>query len=231
MSTREFNVSGFNRINVRFAMEIEVVQSETYSVSVSGGDTQVNNIRVDQEGDKLTLGYNLNLVSILVAPFSRLHVRITLPQLRELNITGAVRGTLRGFGANGDFDLLVSGASNLDLTDMSVGNAKWDLTGASRISGKLAAATADIKVNGASRIELKGSVNDLVVDASGASHIDLDDLKVNNAKIRLTGASQSAVYSNGKLEAILDGASRLEYRGQPVLGETRVSGASTLKHQ
>jgi hypothetical protein len=231
MSTKEFNVSGFNRVHAKFAMEIEIVQSETCSVSVSGGETQVNNIQVVQDGEQLTISYNLNLVSILVAPFSRLHARISLPQLRELNITGAARGTVKGFNANGDFDLNVSGASNLELTDMSVNNSKWDLSGASRISGNLDATKADIRVAGASRIELKGSARDLVMDASGASHIDLDDYPVHNANIKLTGASQSMVNVNGKLDVSLEGASRLEYQGQPSMGETRVTGASTLKRK
>jgi hypothetical protein len=231
MSTKEFDISGFTRIHVKFAMELEIVQSEKFSIGITGGDTQVNNIQVVQDGDRITINYNLNLVSILVAPFSRLHARITLPELRELNITGAARGMVKGFGSRGDFDLYISGASNLEISDMSVNNTKWDLTGASRISGRLDAVAADIRIAGASRIELKGAAQDLAMDASGASHIDLYDFPVHNAKIRLTGASQCIVNLNGKLDSILEGASRLEYQGQPVMGETRVTGASTLKRR
>jgi hypothetical protein len=148
-----------------------------------------------------------------------------------LKIAGAARGTVKGFNTNGDFDLSVSGASRLDILDMSVNHTKWDLEGASRIDGRIEAVVADIRIAGASRIELKGTAQELALDASGASHIDLYDYPVHNAKIKLTGASQCTVNLNGKLDVTLEGASRLDYAGQPVMGETRVTGASTLKRR
>jgi hypothetical protein len=36
---------------------------------------------------------------------------------------------------------------------------------------------------------------------------------------------------NAKLDISLSGASRLEYSGNPALGNVAVSGASTLKHR
>jgi len=229
MSTKEFNLTGFNRIRVKHAMELEILRGEKYTISITGGDTQVNNIQVIQEGEGITISYNLNLVSILVAPFSRLHAKITLPELRELNITGAARCMVKGFKSNGDFDLRVSGASSLELSEMSVNNSKWDLAGASHINGNINTAVLDIHIAGASRIDLKGAARDLALDASGASHIDLYNYQVHDAKIKLAGASQCMVNLTGKLDSILEGASRLEYQGQPVMGETRVTGASTLK--
>ncbi len=229
MSTKEFNLTGFNRILVKHAMELEILRGEKYTISITGGDTQVNTIQVIQEGEGITISYNLNLVSILVAPFSRLHAKITLPELRELNITGAARGMVKGFNSNSDFALNVSGASSMELSEMSVNNSKWDLAGASHINGYINAAVLDIHVAGASRIDLKGAARDLALDASGASHIDLYNYQVHDAKIKLAGASQCVVNLTGKLDSILEGASRLEYQGQPVMGETRVTGASTLK--
>ncbi len=137
MSNREFNLSGFTRINVRFALEVEIVKSDSYSVSVSGSDMLVDNIDVSLEGDRLIIGYKLNLISFFTAPFTRAHARITLPELRELNITGAVRGTVKGFDSPGDFALYVAGASRLDISDMSLGSMKWDISGASHIDGQV----------------------------------------------------------------------------------------------
>ncbi len=232
MSTKQFNVSGFNGIHIKFAMEIEILQSDTFSVSVSGSDTQLNNINVAQEGETLTISYNLNLMSIFAAPFSRIHARITLPELRGLSISGSARATVRGFNSPNEFDLFVSGASRLDFSETSVGDMKWDLSGASRIDGEIkAAGDVDFRISGASRIDIKGSARDIAVDATGASHMDLDGFAVRNAKFRLSGASHCTINLNGKLDAILDGASRLEYGGQPSLGEVRVTGASTLKRQ
>ena len=232
MSTKEFNLSGFSRISVKFAMEIEIVRSDSYSVSVSGNVVHVNNINMTQEGDRLAIGYNINLASIVAAPFFRIHTRIALPELRELNISGAARGSVKGFNSPNEFALCVSGASRLDISEMSIGDMKWDLSGASGIKGQIkAAGNVDIHVAGASRIDLKGSARDIIVDATGASHIDLGEFPAHNARFKLTGASHSIVNLDGKLDVSLDGASRVEYDGQPTMGEVRVTGASSLKHR
>ncbi len=113
---------------------------------------------------------------------------------------------------------------------MSVGNMKWDLSGASRINGQIkAAGDIDLNITGASRIELKGSASDMIVHATGASHIDLNGFLIRNANIKLTGASRSMVNLNGKLDVVLEGASSLEYGGQVTLGEVKIAGASTFK--
>jgi hypothetical protein len=47
----------------------------------------------------------------------------------------------------------------------------------------------------------------------------------------VSGAGQANVFVNGKLDAELSGASRLEYGGKPVLGKVEVTGGSTLKQK
>jgi len=230
MSTREYNYTGFNRIHVRFAIEVEIVKADSYSVSISGSDMLVDNIDVELQGDKLVIGYKFNIVSFFAAPFTRASAKITLPDLRELNITGAARGLVRGFNSTNDFSLSVSGASRLEFDDMSVGSMRWELSGASRIDGYIkSSGLFDLRITGASRVDLKGSAQNIDVDATGASRIALDQFNVGNARYRLTGASRAEVNMNGKLDVALEGASTLEYEGQVTMGDVRVAGASNLK--
>ena len=230
MATRDFNVSGFIRVHIKWAMEVEIVRGDTFSLSVTGTDTQVKNVNAVVEGDRLTIGYDLNLISLFALPFNRMSAKITMPELRELDISGAAQGHIKGFSAAKDFSLYVSGASNLEIVDMGVANMKWDLSGASRIFASVKAeGDVDMRISGASQITIRGAAKDMTVDASGASHLDMVDLSVRNARYRMSGASHGIVNVNGKLDAILDGASHLDYSGQPTMGEVRVTGASTLK--
>jgi hypothetical protein len=229
MNTREFNLSGFNRIAVKFVMELEVVRSEAYNISITGNDNFLDNLDVYAEAEKLVLGYRFNILSFFNA-FSRASVRINMPELRELDIAMAARGRISGFKSSADLAVNAAGASKLELLEMSAGSAKWDLSGASHVDGRVETqGNTEIKIVGASHLTLHGRSGDLKINAAGASHVDLADYPVKNAAIRLSGASHCKVNLDGKLDASLEGASRLEYLGRAVLGDLRTAGASSVK--
>jgi hypothetical protein len=230
VDTKNFDLSGFKRIHIKFAMEAEIIQSNEFSVSVSGSDTFMDNIDVFLEGDKLVLGYSLNLISLFAAPFTRARARITLPELRELKVIGAARCNLRGFASAEDFSLQVAGASKMEMEDITAGSMRFDLSGASQVSGKIVSrGNLEMKINGASRVRLTGSAADLDLDASGASHLELDGFPVKNARIKLVGASRGIVDVDGRLDVVLEGASNLEYQGQVNIGDVKVTGASSIR--
>jgi hypothetical protein len=54
---------------------------------------------------------------------------------------------------------------------------------------------------------------------------------VTRATVNLSGASSGTVNARDKLEYGLSGASHLDYRGQPTIGEADVSGASSVSQK
>ena len=86
----------------------------------------------------------------------------------------------------------------------------------------------DFDVSGASAVQLEGSANDIVVNASGASRVKLAAFSINNADFELSGASSGTVNLDGRLDANLSGASKLEYIGEPTMGNIHTSGGSSL---
>ena len=78
---------------------------------------------------------------------------------------------------------------------------------------------------------MEGSTESMVVDASGASSLKLADFKVKDARIALSGASDSTVNLDGNLDVDLSGASTVKYIGQPALGILDMTGGSTLEKQ
>lgn len=112
---------------------------------------------------------------------------------------------------------------------METGDFFAELSGASKITGRLISSNTEIELSGASRVSLAGSGGNLNIHGSGASNIDMLYFTVNNAYIDFSGASRATLYVNGKLEADLSGASLLEYTGTTTLGEIDLSGASSIK--
>jgi len=222
--TEEMDFSGFTRVEAGYAFEVEITQSDSYSVSITADDNLFEYIQVSKEGETLKIGRKPALSYISTT----LRAKITMPDLYELSLSGATRGTVQGFSSSHDFILDLSGASSLDMVEMSAGDVEFDISGASRVTGDITAGDAEFDVSGASTVQLEGSATDIVVDASGASRAELAAFPVNNVDVTLSGASHGTVNLDGILDADLSGASKLSYIGEPTMGTINTSGASTL---
>lgn len=221
--TEEYEFSDFTRVEVGSAFEVEVAQSNSYSVSITADDNLFDHIQVSKQG--ATLKIRLKTATYVS---TNMKAEITMPQLKSLGLSGATRGTASGFGSTESLDIELSGASSLDLVDMSVGDIRLDISGASKVIGDLTAGDISCDISGASTVQLEGSAGDIVVDASGASRVNLGGFMVGNADVSLSGAASGTVNLSGKLDANLSGASKLSYIGEPTMGSVNTSGASTL---
>ena len=203
LDTEEFNFSDFTRIEAGSAFGVEIVQSGSYSISITADDNLLKYIEVSKEGETLKVGVKSGAYS-----FTTLRAEITMPDLYELSLSGATHGTVQGFSSSHDFIL--------------------DLSGASTVTGDVTAGDAEFNLSGASTVELQGSASDIVIEASGASSVELAGFPVNNADVKLSGASRGTVNLDGRLDADLSGASKLSYIGEPTMGTINISGGSTL---
>jgi len=223
LDTQEFNFSDFTHVEVGSAFEVEIVQSDSYSVSVTADDNLFDYILVSKQGTTLK-------ISLKTAQYidTTTRAEISMPQLHSLELSGATHGTVSGFSSTESLEVELSGASSLDLAEMSAGDVEFDVSGASKVTGDITASDAKFDLSGASTAQLEGSASDIIVKASGASRVELAGFPVNNADINFSGASTGTVNLDGRLDADLSGASKLSYIGEPTMGTINTSGGSTL---
>lgn len=226
ITTRSYDFSDFSRIEIGDAFELTVTRADTYSVAITAREGLFDHINVAQHGDTLKIdlqGFFLN--------FSHSgQATITMPELRGLELSGAAEADVSGFTSGQDLDVQLTGASRLDLA-METGEFSAELSGASQLTGSLAATATDIVLSGASRIELEGSGGDLRLEGSGASRAKLADFPVGDADIVLSGASHASLDISGRLDVDLSGASQVDYSGNPTLGDSDISGGSQLERR
>jgi hypothetical protein len=84
-----------------------------------------------------------------------------------------------------------------------------------------------VTVSGASDLVVWGSADRQSVTVSGASRYDALDLETGECFIDVSGASDALVWAREWLEVDASGASRVRFRGNPVL-VARTSGGSTV---
>lgn len=104
-----------------------------------------------------------------------------------------------------------------------------EASGASRVDADgLQGGTLRITVSGASQFSGSGSVDRLDVDLSGASRMTAAALTARTATVRLAGASAALFRVLESLTGSADGASLLEYLGDPAV-QVSTSGASFVR--
>jgi len=223
--TRDMDFKDFTIVEVGYAFEVDVTQLSSYSVSITMDDNLFDYLQASKTGERLIIrlkpGYNYQSVT--------LRAKITLPDLYELGLSGAAHGTVEGFSSSHRFIVGLSGATSLNMADMSAGDTRIEVSGASRVIGGITV-SGDVQfiVSGASTVELEGAANDAVIDVSGASGLGLSDFPVHNADVKLSGAGRATVSLDGRLDADVSGASQLLYTGSPTMGDIETSGGSTI---
>jgi hypothetical protein len=207
--TLEKDLSGFSRIDVSSAFQVDVTQSEDYSVVITVDEKVEPYLDVTVQGDTLRIAVRPGLTLGLGA--HPMQAKVTMPQLRGIELSGASRAAVGGFRSGEGLDTKVSGASQLH-GDIEAGDARFN-------------------VSGASRITLSGKGQKMALEASGASQADLSNFAVSEAAVEISGASKAVVNVSGKLDANVSGASTLRYVGNPTMGSINSSGASTIGRQ
>jgi len=153
LDTEQKGFTDFTIVDVGWGFEVEISQSDSYSISITADDNMFDYIEVSQTGDTLSIGLKWGYSYQDVT----LRAEITLPDLYELEFSGGTQGNVKGFTSSHDFVLSLSGGSTISLE-----GAANDLT----ISG-----------SGGSQLYLSDFlVHDVTVNLSGGSQatVNLD---------------------------------------------------------
>lgn len=239
---KEIQVADFDTLEIHLPMHIIAKQGKAFSVVITGDDNLLEIPKVEKEG---------NVLKISAARKSwrtkkTLTAQITLPALQSVHLNSASRMTIQDFTSTKEFSAKVTGASNLEVS-IKAKNVKLDaggaskvklktsgdvnasLSGASKLEGSVESKTVKLDASGASNVKLTGSAKQATLSATGASRLPLGDFALETAKVKLTGASNATLNVKSKLDYSLSGASRLQYQGNPTIGESHSSGASSLR--
>jgi hypothetical protein len=222
IETKQYDLKDFDSIEISNSFLFEVKQSSVYSVSVSCRKNITTFLDVYVTGQTL-------VVRLKPGMFTNgdLKATISLPQIHRLQVSGASHGSIRGFKSSNDLDLSVSGASQLD-TDIEASETSVEISGISKLTGKLQLQKTRFSLSGASSCDLNGKAGDVDLEVSGASTANLKEFPMNNLNINVSGASTAVVKTDGTLNLDVSGASTLEYYGNPTLSKVSVTGASKI---
>jgi len=165
IATEKRALTGFTAIEASGAIDVDITQSDSYSVEVSADDNILPKIITKVEGETLLIERNGDDFF----NSSTVHVKISLPKLAALELSGASDGTAKNIKAD-KLNLEISGASKL-IVSGTVTELHSEVSGASKLEAKdLVADNAEIECSGASKAHMHATTS-LKINAGGASKV------------------------------------------------------------
>lgn len=183
LKTETRNVSGFKKIKAGGVVKLDVAVQKDFSMSIETDDNLLTHVTTEVNGDTLVIGSKEN-----ISPSSAINIKISMPDLIDLDLSGASTGTITAVktdalevelsgaskikldGEVKSFTARASGASNLDAENLRAENAEADSSGASTVA-VTAANEANLSASGASTVIYTGEPKNLKQNSSGASSI------------------------------------------------------------
>jgi len=218
VAEENFDFTDFTYVDVGAAFEVEIIQSDSFSVTIIADHIFIKNkvIKVTKRGETLRiyLDPRLPLYSTSFGGFIKkartFKAKITMPILYGLRLHGGTNGVITGFSSSNDFNLDLSGESSLNGY-IEAGDVKFDVS--------------------SSKVTLEGSANNITLNANGASKLNLVDFPLNNANVTLRLMSKATLNVNGRLDCVAKELSSLDFVGNPTMGNIKTEFGSTVKRK
>ena len=98
LETETYAFADFTEIEISSAFKFEIEQSSSYSINITADDNIMEYVQVSQDGQTLKIGLR---TGTWLGPVT-LRASVTMPQLSDLTISGASRGTVSDFSSTQD---------------------------------------------------------------------------------------------------------------------------------
>jgi hypothetical protein len=187
-------VSGFERVSVRGALDIELEQGD-FAVGVSIDQNLISRVSTRVDGRTLLVRFDGgNLGEHLPGP----NVSVSLPVLRDVELNGSGRLVATGFEGEEPASVELSGSGDLS----------W--------SGSTDA--LDVVLNGSGNLTLSGEAEVAEYYLAGAGTLDARELTAQGANIEVEGSGSVRATVDGRVDASVNGSGTIELYGDVTRG-------------
>ena len=174
--SKSFDFKDFDRIVINGHADVDFTQSTTWEVTVR---TQENVLE--------WLDYKVEGTTLVIETKDHREIRsktydivIQAPELKKLTVNGASDFNVKGLRMDGDLDVEVNGAGDLDFDRITCNSLSVEVNGAAdaNLTSIDILKKLKVQVNGAGDVEITGNAVDVSLEVNGAGDIDASGLKV-----------------------------------------------------
>ena len=222
-------------------------QGEAAELVIEAEDNYIDRIEVLVIDDRLVINIENKWFESWV-PTEPIHYYLTLPELTEVELNGAVSLEMDELEA-GNLRMECNGTSSRELGELIADNITVDIAGAARLNAEhfesntltinidgiskvnvedLLAQNLTIDISGGGVINLAGSVSHQDIAIDGAGSYQAGDLRSDTAIIENSGAASIKVWVEESLDMVCDGTAKVSYYGTPSVYQNN-SGLSVVE--
>lgn len=205
--TERRDVSGFSEVGFAVAGEVIISLGDQYSVVLEGDRAYIEEIETKVVGDELRIRrdkwYDTGNRKVVV--------RITMPDLKGVSVSGSGRVTVNDPLKGGDLDIGISGSGKALLRDVALSEVDCSISG----SGSL-------------NIAGEGTIGRLEIHISGSGNYVGEDTRVETLEAGISGSGSCDCYVTGMLKASISGSGNIRYSGNPKI-DASVSGSGKVR--
>ena len=193
---RDYQVSGFDRIELAGAYDATVRTGAAPSVHARGNKQAIDDLEVTVENNVLTIRPK-NRTGFRWTSKGKVALTVTVPSLRGAELAGS--GDINVDRVAGDsFDGGIAGSGNLKVDRVEVGSLKLSIAGSGNAEvGNGRAKTADYSIAGSGGISAKGVAVE-IASVSIAGSGDIEANASNTASVSIMGSGDVELTGGAK---------------------------------
>ncbi len=209
LTEREPAVSSFSGVYNTTDFDVQLIYSTETKLVVQADENLHQYIDIYVEnGDLIIETDNGRCLSSK----NQILVTIYSPLIETISLSGS--GDIDAYDFKPEYlNVTLSGSGNIELNRFSVGTI------------------LEVNVPGSGDVQLDGKSPEALYTLSGSGDIDGKLMKINQAKVILSGSGNIDVYAYETLEINLSGSGNIYVYGDPVIDKQRISGSGKVIHR
>lgn len=227
--TEKRDANGFNAVSLSIDANVEITQSESYSVEITGSDNLLKILETKVKGNTLKIGFKNNKC---VKGNYTINIAIQMPKLEELKVSGSGDITVKENFESSALAINISGSGDISVPNKLIANQlKMNISGSGDIKmDSIETNSLDCDISGSGSIDLTGVgiANSEDLKITGSGDLFLYDFPVNNSDINISGSGTCHVNVLESLEAKISGSGDIIYKGNPTINQN-ISGSGSVR--
>ena len=202
------NTRNYNSITCTGAIDFVLVPGAAGNIEIEGESNLLKHVITEIKNENLIVKIKKNKI---LSSSPGMALKVIIPYNNRLD-----KIALAGSGDLWNNGKLIT--SNLDVS----------LAGSGDISLYVYTTNINVSLAGSGDITLKGATNNLSAKLAGSGDIHSFNLQTNHAVASVAGSGNIEIVSNESLKARVSGSGDIQYQGNPIKKDSKVSGSGNI---